>query len=115
MIVKAPWGFQKILFEGGFYIVKELHIEKGKRISLQYHPEKTETMFLKSGEGWIYRDINGEELTQPFVEGQAYHVPIKIIHRIGASAESDLVVLEVSTPQKGEDSTVRLEDDYGRS
>ncbi len=115
-IIPKPWGFEKILFDGPLYIVKELHIDAGKRISLQYHPLKTETMFLASGVGWIMvaHKNNTEELTEKLAADTAYNVVPLVNHRIGAYPDGPVVILEVSTPHKGETSTVRLQDDFKR-
>ena len=35
--IEKPWGYENILFNVGKYVIKELGIREGCRISLQYH------------------------------------------------------------------------------
>lgn len=41
MIVEKPWGFERIIEKNGTYVVKELVVNPGHRLSLQYHEKKT--------------------------------------------------------------------------
>lgn len=85
-----PWGFQEILEINKHYVIKQIHVEPGEKLSLQYHNKKTET--------WIY------QTNPPKIE----HIPPGKIHRLVGPAD----ILEVSTLELND--IVRLEDKYGR-
>lgn len=107
-IINKPWGYEEILEENEYYVVKAIHVENA-RLSLQYHREKVETLVWFSGDITVHivdpepRDI---ELSE---RDKVVHVPAKTIHRISGNG----VILETSTPQL--DDVVRIEDDYDRT
>lgn len=122
MIVKKPWGEERIIAHADNYVVKEIRIRKGCRLSLQYHREKTETLILVTGDGYIERNyiessidhfysdnISVERYYPAYME--PVHVPPGMIHRIGCH-NTDTVFIEISSTEL--DDVVRLEDDYGR-
>lgn len=47
--VDKPWGHEVVWAEGGSYVGKVLVIESGRRLSLQYHEAKDETILVLSG------------------------------------------------------------------
>lgn len=110
--VEKPWGYELIWARTGDYVGKMLHIRKGHRLSLQYHRQKEETIFVQAGVmNFVFENDQGvveEILLQP---GEAHHIPVGRKHRM--IAVEDCNVFEVSTPQL--DDVVRLEDSYGRS
>lgn len=108
--VEKPWGYEEIFAHTSRYAGKFLVIFKGRRLSLQYHEKKDETLYLLSGR---MRLLLGDE--EPMQErilepGACFHVPAGILHRFIALEDCRLV--EVSTPELGD--VVRVEDDYGR-
>ncbi|MFM7241654.1 MAG: cupin [Opitutia bacterium] len=118
-IVEKPWGREIWYADQAAYAGKVLEMKAGRRLSLQYHERKTETLFLLSGRvNLIFRPLApGEDPTavspaEPIVwsVGQALHVPVRTIHRFEALEDS--VLLEVSTPDLTD--VVRLQDDYRR-
>ncbi len=110
--VAKPWGYELIFSPPGqAYTGKIMHIEAGKRQSLQVHDQKEETYFLASGKaGVIIEDKNGQMQTVEFENGKGYTTRVGQKHRIYAEEDSD--VWEVSMPETG--TTYRLEDDYSR-
>jgi mannose-6-phosphate isomerase-like protein (cupin superfamily) len=104
--VLKPWGKEEWLVLNDKYCLKRLFIDAGKRLSLQYHEIKKETMFLE--EGLCDLVLNGE--TTLMKTGEPYTIQPKAVHRLVAHADS--IILEVSTPEV--DDVVRLEDDYKR-
>ena len=108
--VEKPWGHELIWAKTDRYVGKILHIEPGHLLSLQYHEEKDETIYLLSGEIVFRVQIDGELTEQRMREGERYHITPGTIHQMEAIVSSDL--LEVSTPEL--DDVVRLEDRYGR-
>jgi mannose-6-phosphate isomerase-like protein (cupin superfamily) len=110
--VDKPWGWEVIWADGEQYTGKLLHIFAGKRLSLQYHDDKTETQCLLSGKAALITEGPDGSLCEILMEpGMGYTVEPYQAHRLMALEDSDIV--EVSTPERG--TTVRLEDDYSRS
>lgn len=120
-IVTKPWGREIWYADQAAYAGKILEISAGKRLSLQYHERKTETLYLLSGRVVVtYRPlVLGEspaavQVTpaQEFLwePGVALHIPLRTIHRFAATVDS--VLLEVSTPDLTD--VVRLQDDFAR-
>ena len=105
--VDKPWGYELIWAETPKYVAKILHIDDGKRLSLQYHRIKDETIYVLSGT----IKLTIEQGCVVLLPGQAWHIPPTEVHRMEALEDSD--VMEVSTPEL--DDVVRLEDDYGRA
>jgi mannose-6-phosphate isomerase-like protein (cupin superfamily) len=121
-IVEKPWGREIWYADQAAYAGKVLEVKQGRRLSLQYHERKTETLYLLSGKVLLtLRTIASSEtpavsLVTPadqcvWLPGQALHVPVRTIHRFEALEDS--VLLEVSTPFL--DDIVRLDDRYGRA
>ena len=106
-IVKKPWGREIIYADTPRYIGKILVIEKGQRLSLQYHRRKHETLYALEGRCTVL--LGGK--TRTVRPGAAFVIPPKTIHRFEAR-HGRVTLLEVSTAHAGD--IVRLEDDYGR-
>ena len=108
--VEKPWGYELIWARTDRYVGKILHIEPGHCLSLQYHNQKDETLYVLRGE-IVFRVKVGEELREmPMREGDGYHVTPHTVHQMEAVTPADL--LEASTPEL--DDVVRLQDRYGR-
>ena len=110
--VEKPWGYELIWAHTKDYVGKILHINKGHKLSLQYHEIKEETIFLASGKmTFVFENEQGELTEIPLSAGEAHHIPTGKRHRMVADEDCD--VFEVSTPHL--DDVVRLEDGYGRN
>lgn len=111
-IIDKPWGYELIFTpDGQPYTGKIMHIEAGKRQSLQVHDQKEETYFLGSGRGgMIIEDSEGNMEEVEFENGKGYTTRVGQKHRLYAITDCD--IWEVSTPETG--TTYRLEDDYDR-
>jgi mannose-6-phosphate isomerase-like protein (cupin superfamily) len=110
--VDKPWGYEfHWAPEGLPYMGKVLHIEAGKRLSLQIHDQKQETYWLISGEcNLIVENANGEMETIKLEKGYGYTTYVGQRHRHEAVTDCD--VIEASTAEAG--TTWRLEDDFAR-
>ena len=110
--VDKPWGHEIIYTPAEAPAIgKILHVKAGKKLSLQYHDEKAETLCLISGEGkLILSDSNGKQQEITMEKEKGYFIRPGQIHRI--IAVSDIIVIEPSTAETG--NTFRLEDDYSR-
>lgn len=113
-IVKKPWGHEEIWAETDRYLGKILYINAGKRLSLQYHERKVETIRVLQGKLLlvIQEGRDGPLYNKTLTAGETYHVAQGTIHRFCAGDE-DVSIVEVSTPEI--DDVVRLEDDYARN
>jgi mannose-6-phosphate isomerase-like protein (cupin superfamily) len=110
--LEKPWGWEIHWASTPEYVGKLIHLEKGKKVSLQYHDNKNESHLLISGKVKYYADDNNGEYTSFDMEkGVGYTVVSFQRHRFEALEDSDII--EVSTPEKG--TTYRLEDDYSRT
>lgn len=110
--VEKPWGYELIWARTKDYVGKVLHINRGHRLSLQYHRVKEETLFVARGRmTLVYENDQGslEEVT--LSEGEAHHISVGRRHRMIAVEDTD--VFEVSTSHL--DDVVRIEDGYGRA
>jgi quercetin dioxygenase-like cupin family protein len=112
--VEKPWGHEIIWAVTNRYVGKILFINKGGRLSRQYHNIKEETIMVLDGvlhlEAGPYFEgdtIHVHELTA----GEVFHVPPGTIHRFCAE-QGDVRLVETSTTEI--DDVVRLEDDYKR-
>ncbi len=111
--IDKPWGWELIFTpDGQPYTGKIMHIEAGKRQSLQIHDQKEETYYLSSGDGGvIIENSQGEMETVNFEKGKGYTTKQGQKHRLFGTTDCD--IWEVSTPETG--TTYRLEDDYNRT
>jgi mannose-6-phosphate isomerase len=109
--VTKPWGHELIWAHTDRYVGKILVIEAGKRLSLQRHEIKDESILVLSGRLQLtLEDDVGEVRVEELGPGEHRHVPTGRIHRYEAIERCELV--EVSTPEL--DDVVRLQDDFGR-
>jgi len=109
---EKPWGNELLYALTPQYAGKVISVNKGFRLSLQYHKEKDESMYLLQGKvKFSVQAPDGkmsETIGQP---GYCLHLPPLTTHRVEAIEDS--IILEVSTPQLSD--VVRLQDDFGRA
>ena len=113
-IIEKPWGCEEIWGDTkGKYLGKTIHINMKNRLSLQYHENKEETIYVIRGVLTLITmsDRSSGEIYQKLGPGQCYHIPPGLIHRFCAEG-GDVVIAEVSTYYP--DDVIRLEDDYNR-
>src|SRR5919205_202790 len=112
--VEKPWGYEILLSPPDApYTSKLIHVEAGKRLSLQIHDKKVETQTLVEGKGFLVLEDEHGQLHDVWMEPNVgYHVAIGQRHRLCAAPDQDATVFEASTPEIG--TTYRLEDDYAR-
>jgi mannose-6-phosphate isomerase len=109
--VEKPWGYEIWWAVTDRYVGKILHVNKGERLSLQYHEQKEETCYVLSGSLLLVQGESEDSLAERVVGvGEIWHNAPGVIHTIEAVEDSD--VLEASTPFL--DDVVRLRDNYGR-
>ncbi len=108
--VDKPWGHEVWFAQTERYVGKILVIEAGKRLSLQYHRVKDESIYVQEGKLRLTLERDGELEVEDLGPGEARHIPPGTRHRFEALERC--VLCEVSTPEV--DDVVRLEDDFGR-
>ena len=109
--VEKPWGHELIWAHTDRYVGKILVIEAGRRLSLQRHEVKDETILVMSGR--LRLTIEGDDgvvSQEELGPGDHRRVSTGRIHRYEAIERCELI--EVSTPEL--DDVIRLEDDFGR-
>ncbi len=112
-VIDKPWGRELIFANNDLYLGKIIEIDDGRRLSLQYHSRKDETVYVTRGE--VATDVGRRGgLTRPIVlrPGDCLRLRPGTVHRftaVGGAAQ----MVEVSTPHP--DDTVRLSDDFGRA
>jgi len=102
-IINKPWGYEELIKHN----IKLLHINKGSRLSLQYHKNKDEFLCCLSG----VCEIETGGVKGALLPGGYIDIGHGILHRFSA-VQGDVELLEIF---EGElDDVVRVEDDYGR-
>ena len=109
--VDKPWGYELIWAENPLYVGKILKIMASKRLSLQYHRIKDETIRVQQGTLRLEVGSNKENLAEIMMQpGDCYRIEPGTLHRM--SAVTDCEVVEVSTSDL--DDVIRVQDDFGR-
>jgi mannose-6-phosphate isomerase len=109
--VDKPWGHELIWAHTDHYVGKILVIETGRRLSLQRHEIKDESILVRSGRLRLFlEDDDGVVRESELGPGEHRRVPTGRVHRYEAIERCEII--EVSTPEL--DDVVRLEDDFGR-
>jgi mannose-6-phosphate isomerase len=109
--VEKPWGHELRWAVTDRYLGKLIHVNKGHQLSLQYHVQKDESIFIASGLlDLVLEDDNGDLSVHRMTPGMSARVRAGRRHRFIAVEDTDL--FEVSSPEI--DDVVRLEDSYGR-
>lgn len=105
--IKKPWGHELLFAKAKKYVGKLLVIEKGHRLSLQYHRVKHESLLVLDGR---LKLILGRT-TRVVGPGTAFTIKPRTVHRFEAP-KGRVTLVEVSTTELKD--VVRIDDDYGR-
>jgi mannose-6-phosphate isomerase-like protein (cupin superfamily) len=110
--VEKPWGHEEIWAETPRYAGKILHIRAGRRLSLQHHEHKDETLRVLSGV--LLLELEDEHGAMRALRLEAADTArIEPLRRHRMCAIEDCELIEVSSPEL--DDVVRHDDDYGRT
>ena len=110
--VDKPWGHELIWAHAERYVGKVILIRAGRRLSLQRHVVKDESILVLRGHLRLHLEgADGLVHVSELAPGEACHVPTGAVHRYEATTE-DVELIEVSTPEL--DDVIRMEDDFGR-
>jgi mannose-6-phosphate isomerase len=109
--VRKPWGYELRWAITDRYLGKLIHVNAGEALSLQYHVEKDESIFIVAGLlDLVLESGEGVLETHRLAPGMSARILPGRRHRFVAVEDTDLV--EASSPEI--DDVVRLEDRYGR-
>lgn len=109
--VYRPWGSYRNLQEMPGYLTKEIVVNPGAKLSLQYHHHRAEHWVVVEGQAIV---TNGEHELK-LDSGQSTYIPLGTTHRLENKGDTKLRLIEVQVGDYiGEDDIVRVEDDFGR-
>jgi mannose-6-phosphate isomerase-like protein (cupin superfamily) len=109
--VKKPWGWENRFAITNKYLGKVIHINPGEMLSLQYHEQKDETIYIVKGSMDLQLEAeDGSMQTLHLTPGMSRRILPGRKHRM--VGVEDCEFFEVSSPEI--DDVVRLEDKYGR-
>ena len=112
---QTPWGWFRTLEHGPTWQVKLLHVEAGRRTSLQRHAARSEWWYVLEGEGIV----TIAERTFPTGDTAWIHIYQGHQHRLTGVTPHGITIIELQlSPLVGgirESDITRLEDDYGRT
>jgi mannose-6-phosphate isomerase len=110
--VEKPWGYELRWAITDRYLGKLIHINRDQSLSLQYHVQKDESIFIASGVlDLLLEDDSGTVNIYRLTPGMSARIRPGRRHRFVAVEDTDL--FEVSSPEI--DDVVRIEDAYGRA
>jgi len=106
-----PWGWFEVLYDGS-YKVKRIHVNPGKRLSLQSHERRCEYWCVVHG---VASAVKGDAIHR-LHQGDTIRIDYNEKHRLINDSDSFVEIVEIQTGEYfGEDDIKRYEDDYGRS
>lgn len=117
---QRPWGKFIVYAENEICSVKILYIEPKRRLSLQYHNQRSEYWIVLSGIIYVTTLIDpisekpGLLEKQMLRTGDDFYILKGIAHRAENNEDVGARVLEISYGVFDEADIVRIEDDYGR-
>lgn len=106
-----PWGSFKNLLVQDNYLVKQLFINPGASISLQYHNHRSEHWVVVKGKANV--DIGKRKII--LKKEESIFIKKGEIHRLSNFTASLLIIIEVQSGDIIDESDItRLQDSYGR-
>ena len=109
--VDKPWGHELHWVVTDRYVGKVIAIDAGRRLSLQYHERKDESIYVIRGRLRLHLEgDDGAMGVRELGPGDFARVPVGRRHRF--EAVDDVELIEVSSPEL--DDVIRVEDDFGR-
>ncbi len=110
--VLRPWGSYQNRQVAETFLVKEITVNPGAKLSLQFHDHRAEHWVVVEGTARVTRDGEVFDL----VASQSTYIPAGMAHRLENPTETPLRLIEVQTGALiSEDDITRIEDDFGRS
>jgi mannose-6-phosphate isomerase-like protein (cupin superfamily)/glycerol-3-phosphate cytidylyltransferase-like family protein len=108
-----PWGEFYGWNSGSQWYLKTIHVKPRKRLSLQYHNNRSECWVLTEGDAIAtLRNAAGKDERVPLKVGEMFTVPRGAVHRLESKKGGTIV--EIALGSFDENDIVRLHDDHGR-
>ena len=102
-----PWGTFTVLQAGPELKVKEVVVDPGQHLTLQYHPGRDEHWVIAAGEAQVLKG----EVTTTVGAGGHVHIPRGTVHRLANPGPGPLRLIEIGLGTAlGDEDTVRLEE-----
>ena len=109
--VVRPWGRFRTVHAGSGFLMKQIDVFPGHRLSLQRHRHRAEHWVVVSGEAVVVVGTKEQTLTRD----QSVYIPLGEVHRLENRSSETLVLIEVQVGDILEETDIeRLSDDYGR-
>tara|TARA_B100001094_G_scaffold69252_1_gene65686 strand:- start:12309 stop:12650 length:342 start_codon:yes stop_codon:yes gene_type:complete len=110
--VERPWGWYETIHEGDRLKIKNIEVNPGQSISLQFHYHRSEHWVVVGGTAKVRVGDEEKLLSQ----NESIYVPQTEIHRLSNPGLIPLRIVEVQCGSYlEEDDIVRIDDNYGRS
>jgi mannose-6-phosphate isomerase-like protein (cupin superfamily) len=111
--VDKPLGCYIDIFRSSGRVLKLIHVDSKKRLSLQSHSLRDEIWYLFCElEGGIL-ELDGKLIPLKF--GEEHFIKRGQKHRLINTSDSSLAIIEMQLGQCLEDDIERYEDDFGRA
>jgi mannose-1-phosphate guanylyltransferase/mannose-6-phosphate isomerase len=105
-LVHRPWGAYSAAASGDHFLVRQISVKPGGRLSLQRHRHRAEHWVVVQGRA---RVTIGDDVSE-IERNQSTYIPPGVPHRLENPGEAELTVIEVqSGDYLGEDDIERLE------
>ncbi len=109
---ERPWGSWRVVDTGPTFTTKQVQVNAGQRLSLQYHNHRSEHWVIVAGSGEA--TVGGDTIR--IEAGRHVNIPSGVKHRIHNTGDTPLIFVEVQLGELlDENDIVRLEDDYARA
>ena len=110
-IIKKPWGTYQVLEEGNNYLVKNICVLPGEKLSLQSHNHRSEHWIVVKGKALVTVNEN----KKVYNINENVYIPKFAKHRLENLEKENLVIIEVQQGDKLiEEDIIRYEDIYNR-
>ncbi len=106
-----PWGMFENLLNSDICKVKQLTVDPGQHLSLQYHHKRSEHWLVVAGTASVKVGEEHHKLNP----GEAIDIPQGTHHTLGNNTTEPVIIIEVQMGSYfGEDDIVRVNDPYHR-
>ena len=99
--VEKPWGYEVWFAVTERYAGKIIHIGAGHELSLQFHRQKDESIYVVAGAMELeLEDAAGELQTHQLRPGDCQHIPVGRRHRMRALVDTDICGARAAEPDR---------------
>jgi len=109
--IQRPWGWYQVIDQGHRYKTKNIEVNPGDSLSLQYHYHRSEHWVVVAGTAKIRVGDKESFLYQ----NESVYIPPTVLHRLENPGRVPLKIVEVQCgAYLEEDDIIRVDDVYGR-